>query len=217
MRLCLPDLSLTPPPPSPSPHPASSYESCRVLPLRANLFARCCQQQPTPAPSPSPTPGPTVEPTPAPSPAPTNAVVTSRGGFEGLADGRLFYIVAVRSSCIGHPFISFGWGCWCIFVVCSQRRFLLTPRPPACRACALFSPFLGGVRATLLFVESPDVGVSFTQGIAIAVGLPLAVIMLCCFCGFVIARKKKDKVSTAVGGRKVSPLLLCPLWRLHCS
>lgn len=39
-----------------------------------------------------------------------------------------------------------------------------------------------------------DVGVSFTQGIAIAAGLPLFALLLCCCCGFCIARRKKDKV-----------------------
>ncbi|CAM9412976.1 unnamed protein product [Scytosiphon promiscuus] len=38
-----------------------------------------------------------------------------------------------------------------------------------------------------------DIGVSFAQGIAIAAGLPLIALLMCCFCGFVIARKKKDK------------------------
>jgi len=39
-----------------------------------------------------------------------------------------------------------------------------------------------------------DVGVSFTQGVAIAAGLPLIALLMCCCCGFCIARKRKDKV-----------------------
>ena len=38
-----------------------------------------------------------------------------------------------------------------------------------------------------------DVGVSVTQGIAIAAGVPLMALLVCCCCGFCIASKKKER------------------------
>lgn len=44
-------------------------------------------------------------------------------------------------------------------------------------------------------VEIPDAGLSVHEGIAVAAGVPLLALAVCCFCGFLCARKK-SKVSS---------------------
>lgn len=41
-------------------------------------------------------------------------------------------------------------------------------------------------------VEIPDAGLSVHEGIAVAAGVPLLAVAVCCFCGFLAARRKRE-------------------------